>query len=66
VERPSTGTHGLYLDVLFGNLEIDWRWGEKYFATKLIDYDLASNNGGWQWVAGTGTDASPYFRVFNP
>jgi len=51
---------------LVKNLEIDWRWGERYFATKLIDYDPASNNGGWQWVAGTGTDASPYFRVFNP
>lgn len=51
---------------LVKNLEIDWRWGEKYFATKLMDYDPASNNGGWQWVAGTGTDASPYFRVFNP
>ena len=51
---------------LVKNLEIDWRWGERYFASKLIDYDPASNNGGWQWVAGTGTDASPYFRVFNP
>lgn len=51
---------------LVKNLEIDWRWGERYFATKLIDYDPASNNGGWQWVAGTGTDAFPYFRVFNP
>ena len=51
---------------LIKDLGIDWREGEKYFASKLIDYDPASNNGGWQWVAGTGTDASPYFRVFNP
>lgn len=48
------------------HLLIDWRWGETYFAQKLLDYDLASNNGGWQWAAGTGTDAQPYFRVFNP
>ncbi|MCE7993132.1 MAG: deoxyribodipyrimidine photo-lyase [Roseivirga sp.] len=48
------------------HLLIDWRWGEAYFATKLLDFDLASNNGGWQWAAGTGTDAQPYFRVFNP
>ncbi len=48
------------------DLLIDWRWGEAYFASKLIDYDLASNNGGWQWAAGTGTDAAPYFRIFNP
>ena len=47
-------------------LLIDWRWGESYFAKKLLDYDLASNNGGWQWVAGTGTDSQPYFRIFNP
>ena len=47
-------------------LLIDWRWGESYFAQKLLDYDLASNNGGWQWAAGTGTDAQPYFRIFNP
>lgn len=51
---------------LIKDLHIDWRKGEKYFATKLIDYDPASNNGGWQWVAGTGTDASPYYRIFNP
>lgn len=51
---------------LIKNLHIDWRWGERYFARKLIDYDPASNNGGWQWVAGTGTDASEYYRVFNP
>ncbi|MDN3202890.1 cryptochrome/photolyase family protein [Algoriphagus sediminis] len=48
------------------HLLIDWRWGEAYFARKLLDYELASNNGGWQWAAGTGTDAQPYFRVFNP
>ncbi len=48
------------------HLLIDWRWGEAYFAEKLLDYDLASNNGGWQWAAGTGVDAAPYFRVFNP
>lgn len=47
-------------------LLIDWRWGEAYFAAKLLDFDLAANNGGWQWAAGCGTDAAPYFRVFNP
>ena len=51
---------------LIKDLHIDWRMGEQYFATQLVDYDPASNNGGWQWVAGTGTDASPYFRIFNP
>jgi deoxyribodipyrimidine photo-lyase len=48
------------------NLLIDWRWGEKYFMQHLIDGDLSSNNGGWQWSASTGTDAAPYFRIFNP
>lgn len=48
------------------HLLIDWRWGDAYFARKLLDYDLASNNGGWQWAAGSGTDAAPYFRIFNP
>lgn len=48
------------------DLRIDWRWGEKWFAQNLVDYDVASNNGGWQWAAGTGTDAQPYFRIFNP
>lgn len=48
------------------HLLIDWRWGEAYFGKKLLDYDLAANNGGWQWSAGTGCDAAPYFRVFNP
>jgi deoxyribodipyrimidine photo-lyase len=48
------------------HLLIDWRWGEAYFAEKLLDYDLAANNGGWQWAAGSGCDAAPYFRIFNP
>lgn len=48
------------------HLMIDWRWGEAYFAEKLLDYDLSANNGNWQWAAGTGCDAAPYFRVFNP
>lgn len=48
------------------HLLIDWKWGEAYFAEKLLDYDLALNNGNWQWAAGTGCDAAPYFRVFNP
>lgn len=48
------------------HLLIDWRWGEAYFGQKLLDYELASNNGGWQWAAGSGVDAAPYFRIFNP
>ncbi len=48
------------------HLLIDWRWGEAYFAKKLLDYDFAANNGGWQWAAGSGCDAAPYFRIFNP
>jgi len=48
------------------HLLIDWRWGEAYFAKKLLDYDYAPNNGGWQWSASTGCDAMPYFRIFNP
>ncbi|MDF2514974.1 MAG: deoxyribodipyrimidine photolyase [Sphingobacterium sp.] len=48
------------------HLLIDWRWGEAYFAQKLNDYDLSANNGNWQWAAGSGCDAAPYFRVFNP
>ena len=48
------------------HLLIDWRWGEAYFAQKLLDYDLSANNGNWQWAAGCGCDAAPYFRVFNP
>ncbi|MGL4576474.1 MAG: cryptochrome/photolyase family protein [Burkholderiaceae bacterium] len=48
------------------DLGIDWRWGEKYFAEKLNDFDLSANNGGWQWAASSGCDAQPYFRIFNP
>lgn len=48
------------------HLLIDWRWGEAYFAEKLLDYEMSSNVGNWQWVAGTGVDAAPYFRIFNP
>ncbi len=48
------------------HLLIDWRWGEAYFADKLIDYDLSANNGNWQWASGTGCDSAPYFRIFNP
>jgi deoxyribodipyrimidine photo-lyase len=48
------------------HLLIDWRWGEAYFGKKLLDYELSSNNGGWQWAAGSGCDAAPYFRIFNP
>ncbi len=51
---------------LVKNLGLDWRWGERYFAEKLNDFDLAANNGGWQWVASSGCDAQPYFRIFNP
>ncbi len=48
------------------HLLIDWRWGEAYFAQKLLDFDLAANNGGWQWASGSGCDAAPYFRIFSP
>jgi deoxyribodipyrimidine photo-lyase len=48
------------------DLGIDWRWGERYFAEQLNDYELASNNGGWQWASSSGCDAQPYFRIFNP
>ena len=48
------------------NLLIDWRWGERYFMSRLVDGDLSANNGGWQWSASTGTDSVPYFRIFNP
>lgn len=51
---------------LVKDLLVDWRWGEAYFASKLLDFDLASNNGGWQWAASTGCDAQPWFRIFNP
>lgn len=56
----------LVASFLTKHLLIDWKWGEAYFAKKLLDYELSSNNGNWQWCAGTGVDASPYFRVFNP
>jgi deoxyribodipyrimidine photo-lyase len=51
---------------LVKHLGIDWRWGEKYFAQHLNDFDLSANNGGWQWVSSSGCDAQPYFRIFNP
>jgi len=51
---------------LIKDLGIDWRWGERYFAQHLNDFDLAANNGGWQWAASSGCDAQPYFRIFNP
>ena len=51
---------------LVKDLGIDWRWGERYFARQLNDYDMASNVGGWQWAASTGCDAQPWFRIFNP
>ena len=51
---------------LVKDLHVDWRWGEQYFADNLNDFDLAANNGGWQWAASTGCDAQPYFRIFNP
>ncbi len=51
---------------LMKDLLVDWRWGERYFAEKLIDFDLSANNGGWQWAASTGCDAQPWFRIFNP
>lgn len=51
---------------LVKDLHIDWRWGEKYFAQKLVDYDPCVNNGNWQWIASTGSDCQPYFRIFNP
>jgi deoxyribodipyrimidine photo-lyase len=51
---------------LVKGLLIDWKWGERYFAKKLIDYDVANNNGNWQWISGTGVDHMPYFRVFSP
>jgi deoxyribodipyrimidine photo-lyase len=47
-------------------LLIDWQWGERFFAAHLLDYEFSSNNGNWQWAAGTGADAAPYFRIFNP
>jgi deoxyribodipyrimidine photo-lyase len=51
---------------LVKDLQIGWRWGERHFAEQLLDFDLAANNGGWQWSASTGCDAQPWFRIFNP
>jgi deoxyribodipyrimidine photo-lyase len=51
---------------LIKHLLINWQWGEAYFASKLNDFELSANNGNWQWAAGTGCDAAPYFRIFNP
>ena len=51
---------------LVKHLLIDWAWGEAYFSEKLLDYELSANNGNWQWAAGCGCDAAPYFRIFNP
>jgi deoxyribodipyrimidine photo-lyase len=59
-------TRMIVASFLTKHLLIDWRWGEAYFAQKLLDFDLAANNGGWQWASGSGCDAAPYFRVFNP
>ncbi|MDX1520654.1 MAG: FAD-binding domain-containing protein, partial [Anaerolineae bacterium] len=59
-------TRMIVASFLVKDLLIDWRWGERWFMQHLIDGDPAANNGGWQWTAGTGTDAAPYFRVFNP
>jgi deoxyribodipyrimidine photo-lyase len=56
----------LVASFLCKHLLIDWRWGEAYFAEKLLDYEMASNVGNWQWAAGSGVDAVPYFRIFNP
>ncbi len=56
----------LVASFLVKDLHVDWRWGERYFAQKLVDYDPAVNNGNWQWCASTGSDAQPYFRIFNP
>jgi deoxyribodipyrimidine photo-lyase len=58
--------HMIVASFLCKHLLIDWRWGEAYFAQKLLDFDMASNNGGWQWASGSGCDAVPYFRIFNP
>ena len=70
-ELNSTGFMHNRVRMLVGSflckhLLIDWRWGEAYFALKLHDYEMSSNVGNWQWVAGCGVDASPYFRIFNP
>jgi deoxyribodipyrimidine photo-lyase len=59
-------TRMIVASFLVKGLLIDWRWGERFFMQHLVDGDPAANNGGWQWTAGTGTDAAPYFRIFNP
>ena len=56
----------LVASFLCKHLLIDWRWGEAYFASTLLDYDMSANVGNWQWAAGSGVDAAPYFRIFNP
>ena len=56
----------LVASFLCKHLLIDWRWGEAYFASKLLDYEMSSNVGNWQWASGSGVDAAPYFRIFNP
>ena len=61
-----TGYGALLVLFLVKDLHLPWQWGARWFMQHLIDGDLASNNHGWQWAAGTGTDAAPYFRVFNP
>ena len=71
IELNSTGFMHNRVRMLVGSflckhLLIDWRWGEAYFAKKLLDYEAASNIGNWQWVAGCGVDSAPYFRIFNP
>jgi deoxyribodipyrimidine photo-lyase len=64
--RGHETTQRIVASFLTKDLLIDWRWGEKYFADNLNDFDLSANNGGWQWAASTGCDAQPYFRIFNP
>ena len=59
-------TRMIVASFLVKDLLVDWRWGERWFMQQLVDGDPAANNGGWQWTAGTGTDAAPYFRIFNP
>ena len=66
VQFPHARIHQGIACFLTKHLLIDWRLGEAYFAKKLLDFELASNIGGWQWAAGGGCDAAPYFRVFNP
>lgn len=56
----------IWREFLCKHLLIDWRCGEVYFSEKLLDYELSSNNGNWQWTAGMGVDAAPFFRIFNP